>query len=920
MNQLKAILRRITGAPLAVGIFVVAMITTVIVWEMAYSNMKSNAQARFENYKQILVAEINSQMHEYEQALRGAVGLFNASDDVTRTDWKYYVDTLKIKENYPGIQGMGYISHVTKDSYAKHIGKIHEEGFIDYEIYPAGDRPVYAPITYLEPFDWRNQRAFGFDMNSERTRREALETAKITGEPAVTEKLILSQETAENTQVGFLMFLPVYEKKHSADMTKEERESIILGYVYSPFRMKDFMNSIMDATSQFIDVKIYDSEMPTAYTLMYDSQSRHPEQPAVKRPLISDTLLMYIGQQIWTLELDTGKPFEQFVESDQASTVLFAGTIISMLLFWITWTITTSRERAVALADKMTKDLRVSEERYALAVSGSNDGLWDWNIKEDTVYYAPRFKKLLSYRESEIDNRRETVEKLIHPDDYDNCYQAFQNHLKQREPLDVECRMQLKNGDYAWFRVKGQAIWDQSGKPIRMAGSLSDINDNKLAALYLQKQKVELELANKYKSEFLANMSHELRTPLNSIMVLSNLLADDTKKKLTDKQREQATIIYRSGAELLELINEVLDLSKIEAGRMEIHEAPMNVRDFSNEIKIMFEAQATERNLTFEVKVDAGLPQVISTDHKRVYQVIKNLCSNAVKFTHEGGITVKFKRPKSLPNINEDLDVKDTLAISVNDTGEGIPQDKLELIFQAFTQVDGTTTRKYGGTGLGLTISRELAQLLGGGISVESHEGKGSTFTLYIPMKSAEMTEKDEVDSASESVAEPFIQNTEKVLKPRGRKPEKESAPEPTAEPEETFEPLNAKVLIVDDDIRNIYALTALFERHQCEVVSVENGEEALNMISKRGDFDFIIMDMMMPVMDGYTATRKLKANPDFHIPIIALTAKAMPEDEGKCLRAGADEYLAKPVKRTELIPIVKKHLAKFRGTEEGAS
>jgi len=229
---------------------------------------------------------------------------------------------------------------------------------------------------------------------------------------------------------------------------------------------------------------------------------------------------------------------------------------------------------------------------------------------------------------------------------------------------------------YSWFQVKWQAVWGSDGKPHRMACSLSDINYKKLAAIYLQNQTRELEVANRYKSEFLANMSHELRTPLNSVMVLSNLLAEDKKNKLGDKEREQAQIIYKAGSDLLGLISEILDLSKIEAGQMELYIDKLNLEDFANEINLSFAHMAAEKNLLFDVKVDKGLQPEVFTDHKRVFQVVKNLCSNALKFTTEGGITVSFFKPQSVAGINDTLDVQDTLAVSVKDTGAVIPEDK----------------------------------------------------------------------------------------------------------------------------------------------------------------------------------------------------------------------------------------------------
>lgn len=877
-------------------VLVVSMMATLYVWQMTNTSEQRAAQTRFDYYKQILLTKIDNQLNEYRQALRGAAGLFHASTEVTRSDWKHYVDTLAIQENYPGIQGMGFVKYVRDANKQNHIQSIRNRDLTDYDILPAGKREVYGPIVYLEPFDWRNQRAFGFDMWSDASRRNAMKQAIDTGSSAVTDKVILMQETLEDTQVGFLMYLPVFERG-GAKESIEDRYQNLYGFVYSPFRMKDLMSQIMLPVKDVLEVQIYDGGEISTYNNMFNSNPDAVNGKTKTTAMFTSVENFQIRGQSWTIVISSGKGFETFVKSSAATYVLVSGTIISILLFVVAWSLTTSRQRAVRLADKMTKDLRVSEERYALAVEGSNDGIWDWNIENKTVYYAPRFKSLLGYKDSEVDETTRWVDKLIHPEDYDATIQAFTEHLKHKKPLDIECRLQNKNKEYLWFRVKGQAIWDSNGRAMRMAGSLSDINDKKQAAIYLQAQTRELEVANKYKSEFLANMSHELRTPLNSVMVLSNLLAENKHDHLDEKEKEQAQIIYRAGSDLLALISEILDLSKIEAGQMEVVIEKLNLRDFASEIEMMFNQVASDAGLVFKVNVDKDVQKFMYTDHKRLFQVIKNLVSNALKFTEQGGITINFYKPRSVAGINDSLKLDETLAISVTDTGMGVPNEKFDLIFESFKQGDGTTRRKYGGTGLGLSISKEIMHLLDGGITLESEEGKGSTFTVYVPMN-----ENNAAVSQGSSTAPVSIMPAEAP----------QSSATPQTEEVDESEPFDARVLLVDDDIRNIYALTALLERHGCTVVSAENGQLSLDTLEKDSNFDLIIMDMMMPVMDGYTATEAIKANPKLKgIPVIALTAKAMPGDREKCINAGADDYIPKPVKRAELAPVLVKFLKK---------
>src|SRR5205807_7840438 len=251
----------------------------------------------------------------------------------------------------------------------------------------------------------------------------------------------------------------------------------------------------------------------------------------------------------------------------------------------------------------------------------------------------------------------------------------------------------------------------------------------------LEEKAEQLALSSKYKSEFLANMSHELRTPLNSLLILSKVLADNDEQKLDPKQVEAAQTIHKSGADLLDLINDILDLSKVEAGKMDVRSAPVSLEEIADYVKRSFRPVAEEAKLAFEFELAGGAPTTIETDAQRLQQILKNLLANAFKFTEKGSVTLRVaEAPPEIQFAGEILARSETvIGFAVSDTGIGIPPDKLRLIFEAFQQAEGSTSRKFGGTGLGLSISREIARLIGGEIHVESTEGEGSTFTLYLP-------------------------------------------------------------------------------------------------------------------------------------------------------------------------------------------
>ncbi|MEK3993550.1 response regulator [Psychrobacillus sp. FSL K6-2365] len=549
----------------------------------------------------------------------------------------------------------------------------------------------------------------------------------------------------------------------------------------------------------------------------------------------------------------------------------------------------------------------------------------------------------------------------------------------------------------------------------------------------LEEKATQLELTSKYKSEFLANMSHELRTPLNSLLILSKLLADNNSRNLSAKQVEYAHTINSAGCDLLDLINDILDLSKIESGKLDIHVNEVKIQDITDYVERNFNAIAYEKGLTFHVVKDVLEEEILYTDEKILQQILKNLIANAIKFTDSGSVTLQVSHvaEDSLDlNMEEETDY---ISFSVTDTGIGIPKNKQSIIFEAFQQADGTTSRKYGGTGLGLSISREHASLLNGKIVVDSTEGRGSTFKLFIPTdlnQRVEVVEK-EVASTIEEVAvyddrelsdvgsqlliveDSIIQresikelissnysnitltavtsgketlnalhvkhydciildlgledmtgiqllkhikehgewintpviiytgkeltvreemelkhfteiiivkginSSERLLNEisrfisqeyRGNSNIDEFLLRPTT-------PVNSnklffsgkKILIVDDDVRNVFALSSILEEYEMSVLFAENGREALSTLSINTDIDLVLMDIMMPEMDGFEAITKIREMEQFEdLPIIALTAKAMQEDREKCISVGASDYISKPIVNDQLLSLMR--------------
>jgi signal transduction histidine kinase/HAMP domain-containing protein len=411
----------------------------------------------------------------------------------------------------------------------------------------------------------------------------------------------------------------------------------------------------------------------------------------------------------------------------------------------------------------------------------------------------------------------------------------------------------------------------------------------------LEERAQQLATSSRYKSEFLANMSHELRTPLNSLLVLAKLLAENPDGNLTPKQVEFARTVYEAGSDLLQLINDILDLSKVEAGKMDVQPTELSLSTLVEYVHATFRPMAADKGLTFDVEVSSDVPGLLYTDEQRLQQILRNLLSNAVKFTSSGGVLLRISRPEGIAFTGPLRSEPEVIAFSVCDSGIGIAEDQLRLIFDAFRQADGTTSRRYGGTGLGLSISRDIARVLGGEIRADSIPGHGSTFTLYMPIRGvpAGVAAGRSGSSAGH---------------PNGTAGPAVPPPDTLAVPDDALR--GVKVLIVDDDVRNVFALTSVFERCGAEVLYAENGREGIDVLERNEDIALVLMDVMMPELDGYATTEAIRRMPQFaDLPIIAVTAKAMKGDREKTIAAGASDYITKPVDTGHLLSVMRSWL-----------
>ncbi len=843
-------------------------------------------------------AKIMIRLHAHAQLLRAGAAFFFASDTVTRSEWKAFNEGAKIEKNLPGIQGLGFSVIIPKNQLQQHIQHICNEGFPDYTIKPSGKRDFYSSIIFLEPFSGRNMRAFGYDMLTEPTRRQAMEAARDNDVAMLSGKVTLVQETDKNVQIGTLMYVPVYRNGIPANTIKQ-RQAAIIGWVYSPYRMNDLMQGILgnwDLNYQArIHLQVYDSTV-SANSLLYDSQTndslRHNNRLSVNLPLD-------FNGQIWMLSFT--KSQDQATISSKILIVLGSGILISLLLFVLSLSLFNTYTQVKQKASELTTEIRVSEERFENLLNSTAEGIYGINLQGKCTFSNVACHQLLGYKNDEH---------LIGK----NMHQLIHHSLADGSIIDeTKCLIQtsFKQGEKAYSA--NEVFWRADGScfpveywsnPVvingKIEGSVVTFFD---ITMRIQDEKEILEAkneavkANHAKTEFLARMSHELRTPMNSILGFSQLME---MGELTAPHKTGVNHILTSGRYLLQLIDEILDITSIESGKLVLFAEPVNITYVIHEMIESIRPQILERQLTLEFENQAGDQLFAQADIKRFKQVLLNLLSNAIKYNQTNGLVLI--KTEIMPESEGIVPMR----ISITNTGEAISSENIQKLFLPFERI-GAERTEIKGTGLGLTVVKKLIVAMGGEVGVASKPGEGNTFWIELPTSEQPSISKGQHPKNEEPASTPMLADTEPGF-------QQESELQTSI----TFPQKTGTILYIEDNLLGIELVGSILRRYhpKIKLITTMLGENALIM-AKDHLPDLILLDLNLPDLHGSKVLANLIADPSTStIPVVIISTEALPEKIEELKQAGAKAYLTKPFNVVSLLKAVDECISNNSNTE----
>jgi PAS domain S-box-containing protein len=705
--------------------FILGSLVTLIIYFYALQKNHEKIQLYFSNQVSDTIELIKNEVEIYGSVLRGGRGFFDSSEEITRSEWKTFIDSLDIKNNYPGIQGVGFSKIITPNQKESFENSIKDEGFDNFKIIPEGERGIYTSIVFLEPFDDRNQRAFGFDMYSEITRRRAMNEAKKTADIAISGKVTLVQENDDSPQNGFLAYIPVYinaEKPSSI----EEREAKIFGYVYSPFRINDLMHEITKDYNSDLSFKIYDGLKNVPEQLIFESNKNLSDENVV----FKETKTIYLSNHPWTIEFFNSPVYKKpLLDRLIPIILLIIGLIMTTLLCSIIFVTTKSRKKAQVYAEKMNKDLieslKVIEQnaidlnKFKLAVDNAYDHIVITNPEGIILFANNSVERITGFKKEEIIGTKagKLWGGLMDKEFYKKLWNTIKNEKKN---FVGEIKNKRKNGKEYFAFTSISPVLDKNSNVVYFVGIERDITKEK-----------EIDKA---KTEFVSLASHQLKTPLSAIKWNTELLLSGDAGKITKKQKTFIEEIETGNQRMITLVNSLLDTSNLDLGKFVIENEKLDLKKLVDIVKEENITKINEKNIKLIESYDEKLTE-FSGDKKMTTIIFQNLLSNSIKYTKKKGeVQIEVKDLTRGSKFGNKKITKKSFGIKVSDNGMGIPDHQKDKIFSKMFRADNAKENETDGTGLGLYIIKSIIDQTGGEIWFESKEGEGTSFYITFPI------------------------------------------------------------------------------------------------------------------------------------------------------------------------------------------
>ena len=875
---------------------IIGVLLSGITAYLNYQLISDKTVAEFHREAENQVSALEKQIEVDLAILPPTVGFFKSSNFVDRDEFHAFVQNIKVADR--SMKALSWIPRVSHSLRTQFEDEANSSGLFDFrftelqngELVTADTREEYFPVYYIEP-PINNKAALGFDLASNPIRRAMLMQARDSGVMTASAPIILVQDT-EKRHFSFLFVTPIY---HGSTTNISERHENLKGFISAVFDVRNIVEqalSELDTGLFEINLHLYDDG-----EIIYPSIADHSSQEHLEMETMAAGLHVekeiYVAGRPWLVQLlPSQKYWENRGYPISAFAIFGIGLLLTFLIalqFRNTALRTSEVQRQV---EEKTVQLKASEARAEAIVSKAVIPIITINEERLVQSFNPASEKMFGYTAEEIIGQNI---RMLMPEPYRKNHNKYVGHYlttgkKKVIGVGREVRGRRKNGTEFPMHLSVSEAWLKSRLFIGMVVDLSELKQaeeelrehrDNLAQLVkkrtheLETAKEAAEAANMAKSAFLANMSHEIRTPMNSVLGFIQVTLES--HALSGDIRKHLETAYSSAQNLLTIINDILDVSKLESGKFTLESTCLNIPDTVKKTLKTLDSQAREKAIALDFHFDGNLPHYYLGDPTRLRQVILNLIGNAIKFTKTGSITITVKASEQR---------EDFLHFSVADTGIGMTAEQVANIFNPFTQADSSTARRYGGTGLGLTITRQIIELMGGRIWVESELGKGSTFhfTAQLPRTSCKTACID-----------------------HGL----------TMEAPQLASPRCFRILLAEDILQNATLAKLRLEQQGHTVRHVWNGREAVEMYDK-APFDLILMDVMMPEMDGMEATRKIRGiekESNKHITIIALTASIMQEDRENCLKAGMNAVIGKPIILEELFTTMEELVPEGIGT-----